>query len=92
VDCSYCFPPALNHCKPGQDEGDETAITMEMCQGQKSSKTAQPKGPSFGGLFGVRNDGVHWGKVDGVEELEEDNKKTQTQAGQIHAAESFGIL
>lgn len=28
--CNDCFPPALNHCRPGQNEGDETGITMEI--------------------------------------------------------------
>lgn len=63
MSCNDCFPPALNHFKTGQHEGDGTGIIKQSGKwwGQKLGKS---RGLSFKrccrihgrGLLGIRND------------------------------------
>ena len=48
VGCNDWFPPALNHCRPGQNEGDETGITVEISvKAGKADGQPRPRVPPW---------------------------------------------
>lgn len=48
VGCKDCFPPALNHCRPGQKKGDETGITTKISvKARKAAREPSPRVPPW---------------------------------------------
>lgn len=46
--CNDCFPPALNHCRPGQNEKDETGIAVEISvKARKAARQPSPRVPPW---------------------------------------------